>query len=758
MSDIIWEQMGQTIPGAQADDNLGRCVALSGNGYIMAVGSINNDAIGSNSGEVRVYEYNEPEDLWEQIGDDINGEASGDKSGWSISLSDNGTILAIGAIYNDGSASNGGHVRVYEYSGGNWVQKGTDIDGTTTDGNSGFSVSLSDDGLSLVVGNPKELSGKGCVKYYMFENNDWVFKKSKIGPQAGDQFGFSVDLSNDGSRVVVGGPYHDIGGGDSSGLVRVQHFDSEISGFPLVGTAIKGSNVGDNMGISVATSGDGSIIVFGVTGYDSSNMTNNGIVQVYQYSNSLGDWEQLGNDIEGESSNDKFGYSVAISDNGTIIAVGAYLNDGDGGVNSGHVRVYEFLNGNWGQVGDDIDGNFAGDRFGRSVALSNNGSILAVGASFNDDNGNKSGHVRTFILPIKTEESIQNALQDTPSQLETGKYIVSNADITSTLGDIYHNLNEPGKRTQRKKVARGILKKYKNLLLSGETVFTDASSLSLTDSTLTGFSRFKLLNASSSLNGSDSVPLTTTANISELGDGEGFYTLLDETGDNIKLIGESSQFIEITKRADGDYDVNKNDVETVIMSEGDSLDLYGVYFVLGSVTGGEGTQSSSSNICFVASTPVQTDQGKEQISKLIPGYHTIDGKQIKAITETVTKDKYIYKIKRNAFGKNKPSRETIVSGNHLIEFDYVLVPVRSLEEHPNVESLKYNGERLYNILMDKHEIITINNMKVETLHPNNLIAKLFTNESFKKMDKKEKNIFIKKFNKKVDEMNLIKYH
>ena len=59
--------------------------------------------------------------------------------------------------------------------------------------------------------------------------------------------------------------------------------------------------------------------------------------------------------------------------------------------------------------------------------------------------------------------------------------------------------------------------------------------------------------------------------------------------------------------------------------------------------------------------------------------------------------------------------------------------------------------------MDKHEVIIINNMKVETLHPNNLIAKLFTNESFKNMDKKEKNVFIKKFNKKVGEMNLIKY-
>ena len=64
---------------------------------------------------MRVYEYYCGS--WSQLGADIDGEAAGDYSGYSVSLSSDGTIVAIGAPYNDGNGSNSGHVRVYEYSG-----------------------------------------------------------------------------------------------------------------------------------------------------------------------------------------------------------------------------------------------------------------------------------------------------------------------------------------------------------------------------------------------------------------------------------------------------------------------------------------------------------------------------------------------------------------------------------------------------------------------------------------------------------------
>ena len=57
---------------------------------------------------------------WDQLGQDIDGEAAGDRSGFSVSLA--GNRLAIGAYQNDGNGSNSGHVRIYEWSGSAWDQ------------------------------------------------------------------------------------------------------------------------------------------------------------------------------------------------------------------------------------------------------------------------------------------------------------------------------------------------------------------------------------------------------------------------------------------------------------------------------------------------------------------------------------------------------------------------------------------------------------------------------------------------------------
>ena len=79
---------------------------------------------------------------WTQVGDDINGEAAGDLSGSSVSMSSDGTRVAIGAPHNDGTGSNAGHVRVYAESGGTWTQVGDDIDGEAASDISGNSVSM----------------------------------------------------------------------------------------------------------------------------------------------------------------------------------------------------------------------------------------------------------------------------------------------------------------------------------------------------------------------------------------------------------------------------------------------------------------------------------------------------------------------------------------------------------------------------------------------------------------------------------------
>mmetsp|Transcript_16564 Transcript_16564/g.19188 ORF Transcript_16564/g.19188 Transcript_16564/m.19188 type:complete len:88 (+) Transcript_16564:533-796(+) len=86
-----------------------------------------------------------------------------------------------------------------------------------------------------------------------------------------------------------------------------------------------------------------------------------------------------------------------MSDNGRTVAIGAKHNDGNG-IASGHVRVYTWSStiNNWIQLGSDMDGESQSDNSGYSVSMSGNGQIVAIGARNNDGNGWSSGHVRVY--------------------------------------------------------------------------------------------------------------------------------------------------------------------------------------------------------------------------------------------------------------------------------------------------------------------------------------------------------------------------
>ena len=162
-----WQQMGADIDGEAANDSSGWSVSLSSDGNIVAIGAYWNDGAGTDAGHVRVYEYSGS--AWVQKGGDIDGEAASDESGFSVSLSSDGSIVAIGARYNDGTGSDAGHVRVYEYSGSAWVQKGGDIDGEAAGDYSGWSVSLSSGGNIVAIGaiyNDGTDTSAGHVRVY----------------------------------------------------------------------------------------------------------------------------------------------------------------------------------------------------------------------------------------------------------------------------------------------------------------------------------------------------------------------------------------------------------------------------------------------------------------------------------------------------------------------------------------------------------------------------------------------------------------
>ena len=171
--------------------------------------------------------------------------------------------------------------------------------------------------------------------------------------------------------------------------------------FTQLGSDIDGEAAGDYSGSSVSLSSDGKTVAIGATG-NAGNGTNSGHVRLYKWDGTS--WNQLGNDIDGEAAADNSGFSVSLSDDGTIVAIGADDNDGNGD-GSGHTRLYQYSSGSWTQLGSDIDGEAARDESGVSVSLSDDGKTVAIGANLNDANGTNSGHTRVFSLPSSSGSS-----------------------------------------------------------------------------------------------------------------------------------------------------------------------------------------------------------------------------------------------------------------------------------------------------------------------------------------------------------------
>jgi len=135
------------------------------------------------------------------------------------------------------------------------------------------------------------------------------------------------------------------------------------------------------------------------------------------------------------------------------------------------------------------------------------------------------------------------------------------------------------------------------------------------------------------------------------------------------------------------------------------------------------------DICFVRNTPIETDQGIVPIHKIDPKIHSINNKKIITVTKSVTDDKFLICFEKHALGENIPSTRTIVSKYHKIQNSEgnMMDAYKFLECYEDVKKIKYNGDILYNILMEDHETVNVNNLVCETLHPDHEIATLYKN-------------------------------
>ena len=418
-----FDQLGSDIDAEAAGDNSGYSVAMSSDGTTVAVGAKSNDGNGDFAGHVRVFEFSGGS--WSQLGSDIDAEAAGDNFGESIALSADGTTLAVGAPMNDGTGMNGGHVRVFGFSGGNWNQLGSDIDAEAAYDNFGESIAISADGNRVVVGavgNDTTGLNAGQVRVFDLLMGEWVQAGPDInGEAADDEFGRSVGISDDGSRIVVGAKSTDSNGANAGSAYI---YDLNSGNWDLTQTFI-GEVAGDNFGTAVSMTGDGTTVAVGATGNDGPNgdSYSAGHVRVFQFSD--GSWSQAGSDIDGEAQSDQLGKSLALSSDGKILAAGAPGNDGTGS-GAGHVRMYQFADGVWTQLGDDIDGEAAGDASGFSLSLSSDGETVAIGAYLNAGSGDYAGHVRVYSVSTAATLNITYDSQ--------GGSAISDGDATTTSG------------------------------------------------------------------------------------------------------------------------------------------------------------------------------------------------------------------------------------------------------------------------------------------------------------------------------------
>jgi uncharacterized delta-60 repeat protein len=141
---------------------------------------------------------------------------------------------------------------------------------------------------------------------------------------------------------------------------------------------------------------------------------------------------------------------------------------------------------------------------------------------------------------------------------------------------------------------------------------------------------------------------------------------------------------------------------------------------------GETKELPISNVCFPANTLISTNQGNIAIQDLDPKIHTIRNKKIELITKTVTQDKYLVCFEKDSLGINLPSEKIIITKNHGIFYKGKMMQSKEfIGKFENVKKIKYTGEILYNVLMEDHYKMMVNNLICETLHPKNGIAKLY---------------------------------
>ncbi|WP_299947380.1 FG-GAP repeat protein [uncultured Microbulbifer sp.] len=460
VSDSLVESIGYfKASNTDQDDRFGFSVSLSEDGNTLAVGSygessnatgIDGDQASNDLAESgAVYVFVRTGTAWaQQAYVKASNTNEADSFGYSVSLSKDGSNLAVGAPSEDSNATgidgdqdnndavNSGAAYVFVRTGTTWTQQ-TYVKASNTDGDDrfGMTVNLSGDGNTLAVGAAYEnsdatgidgdqanndLFDSGAVYVFSRTGATWAqqaYLKASNTDELG-RFGRSVSLSDDGNTLAVGayGDNSDAVGIDGDQSNYSAFFSGAVYVFSRTGaswaqqTYIKASNTDENdlFGRWVSLSGDGNTLAVGAPREGSNaigidgDQANNDLAEsgaVYVFVRTGTAWAQQAY-VKASNTNeaDIFGWSVSLSGDGNALAVGAPDEssnakgiDGDrsnnAAIGSGAVYVFVRTGTTWAQQSYVKASNTDGhDSFGGTISLSRDGNTLAIGAQFENSN------------------------------------------------------------------------------------------------------------------------------------------------------------------------------------------------------------------------------------------------------------------------------------------------------------------------------------------------------------------------------------
>jgi len=399
-------QQGAKLVGTGAVGTLvqqGYSVAVSGDGNTAIVGGSYD-----NNGEGAAWVYTRIAGVWSQQGAKLvgTGAVGAANQGSSVALSADGNTAIVGG---PADSSYAGASWVFTRSAGVWSQQGAKLVGTDAVNrngvNQGYSVSLSSDGNTALVGGDEDNGAAGAAWVYRRSGGVWSQQGAKLvgtGAVVAANQGSSVALSADGSTAIVGGPVDNLFAG------AAWLYTGSGGGWSQQGAKLVGSGAAGNasQGNSVALSADGSTAVVG--GYSDNSSAG----AAWVFTGSAGVWSQQGTKlVAADAMSPAFqGYSVSVSADGNTAVVGGDRDDSYAGA----AWVYTRSAGVWSQQGSKLIGTgAAGAAYqGASVSVSADGNTAVVGG-FYDNNGVGAAWVFVNASPtsVNDEGSLVFALE-----------------------------------------------------------------------------------------------------------------------------------------------------------------------------------------------------------------------------------------------------------------------------------------------------------------------------------------------------------